>query len=244
MRMRRILCLGDSLPRMAFDNAHALIFTGADVEKFLDGLSSNKVEINNNKVIDTLLLDNKAKIIAQLHIFKLNNMYISVTIADNFNKMIDYLNGKILSQDVTISNVSNLNHIDLLYNEGQAHDEMKQSGEITQIGVNNLYCVEIYSKKLDRLYFDGDEKSFTDWRIRNSIPWYGYEISSSVNPYQCGLGYQVHENKGCFTGQEILTRMRTRNKGIYRLVCRVNSDSHTSIPSTRGSEASLYLEKI
>ena len=214
MRMRRILCLGDSLPRMAFDNAHALIFTGADVEKFLDGLSSNKVEINNNKVIDTLVLDNKAKIIAQLHIFKLNNMYISVTIADNFNKMIDYLNGKILSQDVTISNVSNLNHI------------------------------EIYSKKLDRLYFDGDEKSFTDWRIRNSIPWYGYEISSSVNPYQCGLGYQVHENKGCFTGQEILTRMRTRNKGIYRLVCRVNSDSHTSIPSTRGSEASLYLEKI
>ena len=43
---------------MAFDNAQALILTGIDVEKFLDGLSSNKVEINHDEVIDTLVLDN------------------------------------------------------------------------------------------------------------------------------------------------------------------------------------------
>ena len=229
---------------MAFDNAQALIFTGSDVEKFLDGLSSNKVEINHDEVIDTLVLDNKAKIIAQMHIFKLNNMYISVTIADDFNGMIDYLNSKVLSQDVTISNVTNLNHIDIVYNEGKSHDKMKGFSKITQIGINNLYTVEIYSKQLDRLELDGDEKSFTEWRIDNIIPWYGYEISGSVNPYQCGLNYQVHENKGCFTGQEILTRMRTRKKGIYRLVCRPNSDSPTSIASTEGNERSLYLERI
>ena len=242
--MRRIVCIGDLLPRMAFDNAQALIFTGSDVEKFLDGLSSNKVEINHDEVIDTLVLDNKAKIIAQMHIFKLNNMYVSVTIADDFNGMIDYLNSKVLSQDVTISNVTNLNHIDIVYNEGKAHDKMKKFSKITQIGINNLYTVEIYSKQLDRLELDGDEKSFTEWRIDNIIPWYEYEISGSVNPYQCGLNYQVHENKGCFTGQEILTRMRTRKKGIYRLVCRANSDSPTSIASTEGSERSLYLERI
>ena len=126
----------------------------------------------------------------------------------------------------------------------KAHDKMKKFSKITQIGINNLYTVEIYSKQLDRLELDGYEKSFTEWRIDNIIPWYDYEISSSVNPYQCGLNYQVHENKGCFTGQEILTRMRTRKKGIYRLVCRPNSDSPTSIASTEGNERSLYLERI
>ena len=172
--MRRIVCIGDLLPRMAFDNAQALIFTGSDVEKFLDGLSSNKVEINHDEVIDTLVLDNKAKIIAQMHIFKLNNMYVTVTIADDFNRMIDYINSKVLSQDVTISNVTNLNHIDLVYNEGKAHDKMKKLGEITQIGINNLYTVEIYSKQLDRLELDGYEKSFQELRIDNIITWYDY----------------------------------------------------------------------
>ena len=76
---------------MAFDNAQALIFTGSDVEKFLDGLSSNKVEINHDEVIDTLVLDDKAKIIA--HIYKneadlkrVENEYVSVRHLDKEGK--------------------------------------------------------------------------------------------------------------------------------------------------------------
>ena len=232
------------MPRLAFDEARVLIFLGMDAKKFLDGLSTNKIQFTSDEVIDSLVLNNKAKIIAQLHLFELNQMLISVTISDDFEQMMEYLNNKILSQDVSINDISNLNYIDIVYDESNIAENVSKIGETTIIKVNNKYCIEIYSVKMKRKQCDGDIKSFTDWRVNNLVPWYSYEITSSVNPYQCGLDYQVHENKGCYTGQEILTRMRTRSKGIYRLISQDNSDTELSKPSTVGSRKSLYLKKF
>ena len=229
---------------MAFDEAKALIFTGKDSANFIDGLSTNKIEFSNNQVINSLVLNNKAKILGQLHLFKLNQMIVSVTIAENFEQLVEYLKSKILSQNVTINDVSELNYIDILYGEDSTNEQLSRDNDTTKIDINGLYSIELYSVKLNRKVCDGNHESFTEWRVENLIPWYKYEISSTVNPYQCGLGYQVHENKGCYTGQEILTRMRTRNRGIYRLIAKVNDNLKTSKPTTKGSKKSLYLERI
>ena len=231
------------MPRLAFDEAKALIFTGKDVEKFIDGLSTNKVEFSKSQVIDTLVLNNKAKILGQLHLFQLNHMIVSVTVADNFEELVKYLESKILAQEVAINDVTSLNFIDIVYDEGSINKQVTIDKDTTIIGINGMYSIELYSVKQSRKHCDGDNESFTNWRVDNLIPWYNYEISNSVNPYQCGLGYQVHENKGCYTGQEILTRMRTRNKGIFQLVSRENRADEESKPTTQGSERSLYLEK-
>ena len=228
---------------MAFDEAKALIFTGKDVEKFIDGLSTNKVEFSKSQVIDTLVLNNKAKILGQLHLFQLNHMVVSVTVADNFEELVKYLESKILAQEVAINDVTSLNFIDIVYDEGSINKQVTIDKDTTIIGINGMYSIELYSVKQSRKHCDGDNESFTNWRVDNLIPWYNYEISNSVNPYQCGLGYQVHENKGCYTGQEILTRMRTRNKGIFQLISRENRADEESKPTTQGSERSLYLEK-
>ena len=231
------------MPRLAFDEAKALIFTGKDVEKFIDGLSTNKVEFSKSQVIDTLVLNNKAKILGQLHLFQLNHMVVSVTVADNFEDLVKYLESKILAQEVAINDVTSLNFIDIVYDEGSINKQVTIVKDTTIIGINGMYSIELYSVKQSRKHCDGDSESFTNWRVDNLIPWYNYEISNSVNPYQCGLGYQVHENKGCYTGQEILTRMRTRNKGIFQLISRENRADEESKPTTQGSERSLYLEK-
>ena len=231
------------MPRLAFDEAKALIFTGKDVEKFIDGLSTNKVEFSKSQVIDTLVLNNKAKILGQLHLFQLNHMVVSVTVADNFEELVKYLESKILAQEVAINDVTSLNFIDIVYDEGSTNKQVTIVKDTTIIGINGMYSIELYSVKQSRKHCDGDSESFTNWRVDNLIPWYNYEISNSVNPYQCGLGYQVHENKGCYTGQEILTRMRTRNKGIFQLISRENRADEESKPTTQGSEKSLYLEK-
>jgi len=232
------------VPRLAFDEAKALIFTGKDSANFIDGLSTNKIEFLNNQVINSLVLNNKAKILGQLHLFELNEMIVSVTIAENFEQLVGYLKSKILSQDVKINDVSDLNYIDILYGEVSISEQVYRDKDTTKIGINGLYSIELYSVKLNRKVCDGNDESFTEWRVENLIPWYKYEISSAVNPYQCGLGYQVHENKGCYTGQEILTRMRTRNKRIYQLIAKENDEPEISKPTTQGREKSLYLERI
>jgi len=229
---------------MAFDDANILIFTGKDCARFLDGLSSNMIDFESNSVIDTLVLSNRAKIIAQLHLFMLNDMLISITICEDLAGLKNFLNSKILSQDVIINDVSELNHVDIVYDEALNDESVVTLSETTIVKINNSYAFEMYSNKLARKLLDGNTESFTNWRVNNLIPWHGYEVSSNRNPYQCGLNYQVHENKGCFTGQEILTRMRTREKGMYKLISQNNDLIDMSKASTKGSEKSLLLQKI
>jgi len=229
---------------MAFNDANILIFTGKDCARFLDGLSSNMIDFQSNSVIDTLVLSNRAKIIAQLHLFMLNDMMISISICEDLSDLKNFLNSKILSQDVIINDVSELNYVDIVYGESINYEPVISVKETTIVTINNSYAFEMYSNKLARKLLDGDTESFTNWRVDNLIPWHGYEVSSNRNPYQCGLNYQVHESKGCFTGQEILTRMRTREKGMYKLISQSNDLIDISKVSTKGSEKSLILQRI
>ena len=54
---------------------------------------------------------------------------------------------------------------------------------------------------------------FVDWyTYENLIPLQGKEITQNIHPLACGLGDLVHESKGCYIGQEILARMRSRGR--------------------------------
>ena len=232
------------MPRMAFDDANLLIFSGEDRLRFIDGLSSNKIDFNLTDVINTLILTTKAKIMAQLHLFMLNDMLISITISDNHANLVNYLNSKILTQQVAINDVTKLNHIDLVYGENTNMVGVTVSEEITKVNVNGNYGFEIYSIKQNRLLTSTDQQSFIDWRVDNLIPWHGYEITNKVNPYQCGLDDQVHENKGCYTGQEVLTRMRSRNKGMRELYSVDNVEISDDKVTTKGTTNSLAVRRI
>ena len=59
---------------------------------------------------------------------------------------------------------------------------------------------------------------FNEYRVMNMIPHQGYEITPDNHPLACGLGDLVHEAKGCYIGQEILARMRSRGRQGKELV--------------------------
>lgn len=232
------------MPRMAFTDARILVFLGSDRQKFLDGLSSNKIEFESNGVVTTLFLDNKAKIVAQVHLFCLGELIIGITITEDSQSFLEYLNQKILGQEVAINDITSLNHIDIIYDEPNIVDGVVAQSNHTIIGMDRLYQFDIYPSKLPRENVSNDYQSFTEWRIINLIPWYGYEISSKVNPYQCGLNSHVHENKGCYTGQEILTRMRSRNKGMCELEVIDNLEIDKHNVTTKGIEQSIIIKRV
>ena len=59
---------------------------------------------------------------------------------------------------------------------------------------------------------------FDEYRVNNMIPMQGFEITPKYHPLACGLGDLVHEAKGCYIGQEIMARMRSRGKQGKALV--------------------------
>ncbi len=70
-------------------------------------------------------------------------------------------------------------------------------------------------------------------RIEAGRPRVGYELDESVLPAEAGLEAAISTTKGCFTGQEVVTRMRTRGRVAHRLVgLRLDA---TALPA-RGTE--------
>jgi folate-binding protein YgfZ len=57
-------------------------------------------------------------------------------------------------------------------------------------------------------------------RIRAGRPAHGHEIVDEFHPYEVGLAHEVHLNKGCYTGQEVLLRLVTYH-GVRRALARV-----------------------
>jgi folate-binding protein YgfZ len=57
-------------------------------------------------------------------------------------------------------------------------------------------------------------------RILAGRPAHGHEIVDSYNPFEVGLGDEVHLDKGCYTGQEALQRLITYHS-VRRKLARV-----------------------
>ena len=82
---------------------------------------------------------------------------------------------------------------------------------------------------------------FAEYRTANTIPYQGHEITPDVHPFNCGLEDLVHESKGCYIGQEILTRMRSRGKMGKQLV-QVTIDAEDA--TTVGTEYALAIRRM
>ena len=55
-------------------------------------------------------------------------------------------------------------------------------------------------------------------RIESGLPAAASEISEEYTPLEIGLGYAVSDNKGCYTGQEIIARQITYDKITRQMV--------------------------
>ena len=69
-----------------------------------------------------------------------------------------------------------------------------------------------------------DAASYTARRIELGRPAPGAELTGEYSPLEAGLGWACAENKGCYTGQEIIARQVTYDK-ITRSLVGLRSDT-------------------
>jgi folate-binding protein YgfZ len=74
-------------------------------------------------------------------------------------------------------------------------------------------------------------------RLENSIPWFGYDFSDKQIPHEAGLeNSHISYVKGCYTGQEIVERVRSRGQVNRRRVSlRFPSQNQNAQPPQAGT---------
>ena len=63
-----------------------------------------------------------------------------------------------------------------------------------------------------------DETAYHARRVELGRPLPGYELTGDYNPLEAGLAWACADNKGCYTGQEIIARQITYDKVTKTLV--------------------------
>lgn len=63
-----------------------------------------------------------------------------------------------------------------------------------------------------------NEDAYQSYRIELGRPLAGHELTDAYNPLEVGLAWACADNKGCYTGQEIIARQVTYDKVTKSLV--------------------------
>jgi len=214
---------------MVRHRAYTLLLQGLDIFDFINGLSTNQV----NGACTTVFTNRAAKIVDVCEVIPVGPNVAIVGFEPSKTAVTAHLTDRILGQSITITDISELNDVFL----GTDDASYPEGTTVHQSHFGTMYIIPI-KHEWKATWTEGE---WTEHRITNLIPYHGHEITSKVHPLACGLGDLVHPQKGCYIGQEVLTRMRSRGKQGHRLVKRKNPvDKATTV----GEEESLVLERI
>lgn len=210
-------------------DAYVLLISGQERYTFLDGLSTNKVETSCSTIFTTT----SAKIIDVVDVIEVGENLAVVGYGPYKEDVLAHLQPRILQQNVSIRDITLLNNVYL--STEQAAEE--KGVTVTQSFLGTIIVTSVNNALEESMTLD----DFTNYRTANMIPYQGHEITSDVHPFNCGLEHLVHEAKGCYIGQEILTRMRSRGKMGKQLVhVPIDAKDATSI----GSEFALAIRRL
>jgi folate-binding protein YgfZ len=210
-------------------DAYVLLISGHDRYSFLDGLSTNKVDSSCSTVLTTT----SAKIIDVLDVIEVGENLAVVGYEPYKETVLNHLQPRILQQDVMIRDITSINNV-------YVSTEKPYPQEGVTISQSYLGWIIVASIK-NPLQETMSNVEFTDYRTRNLIPYPEFEITPNVHPFNCGLHHLVHEAKGCYIGQEVLTRMRSRDKMGKQLV-QVPSDAEDA--TSQGTEFALAIRRV
>ncbi len=209
--------------------AYTLLLQGQEIFPFINGLSSNKVE----GACTTAFTNRSAKILDVCEVIPVGAHVALVGYEPSKSAMVAHLTERILGQSITITDITDLNDVFL----GTGEAEHPPDTTVHQSFFGTMYIIPV--KHQWKATWTEDE--WTEHRISNLIPYHGHEITAKVHPLGCGLGDLVHPQKGCYVGQEVLTRMRSRGRKGHRLVKHSNPVEKAT---TVGKHESLTLERI
>ncbi len=172
---------------------------GEDARKFLNGITTGNILNSENKVIKTCWLTPNGVLRSLIEIIFLERNLEVIVLAGNIHEIIDYFNQIIFpADDVFLSEPFLITRI-------QEIDESSSWRTYQPIFFKTEdKDFEIYKNKLNLL----NSNDLQIWKINQAIPSLEMEINGKNNPLELGLKDLIDFNKGCYLGQETMSKIK------------------------------------
>ena len=172
--------------------------SGKDARKFLNGITTSNILNSENKVIKTCWLTPNGVLRSLIEINFLERNLEVIILAGNTNEIIEYFNQIIFPADDVFLSES------FLINRIQEIDESSSWRKYQPIFFKREDKeFEIYKNKLNLI----NPNDLKLWKINQAIPSFETEINGKNNPLELGLQDLIDFNKGCYLGQETMSKL-------------------------------------
>jgi len=173
--------------------------TGKDARKFLNGITTSNILNLENKVIKTCFLTPNGVLRSLFEINFLERNLEVIILAGNTQEIIDYFNQIIFpADDVLLSEPFLINRI-------QEIDESSSWRTYQPIFFKTEDKeFEKYKNKLNLV----NSNDLKIWKVNQAIPSLDMEINGKNNPLELGLKDLIDFNKGCYLGQETMSKIK------------------------------------
>lgn len=233
------------MPTAPYHDGHLSVWRGNDVLSFIDGLSTNHVlDLQEGQFRHTTFTTAQAKVIDRVGLFHMGGFIAVFSHGPYWESLMAHISPRILGQDVTISNATDNNNFFVQFGVDGNDVGTFSASEGATVAHSMTHLNYIVASKNTQVPVDATPSDFHEWRTHHVIPWQGFEITKKHHAFACGLGDDVHPSKGCYIGQELLTRMRTRGKMGRELVCVNTDDVPPKDVTTRGLSKSLAIVRL
>lgn len=236
-----------------------LKLTGEDRARLLHAMSSNDVNhLEPQQALYAFFLSAQGRILADAEIYNLGDSIWLDTEPQLGPKLRDHLDKYIIADDVSIDDETDpyaaieLNgpgflaaaaRLELPVPESKTKLTSWRGGFIARVsstasdGLRIFLPVAQKPELLQRLDSHNIPAATPEdaelVRIENGIPRYGHDIGERYLVQETGLLDAVHTNKGCYLGQEIVERVRSRGQ-VHRHLSRIRIAGSTApAPGTK-----------
>lgn len=218
-----------ALPAAVFDlsDRTVLRFTGADRLRYLNGqITQDLRRISPGVALPSCVTNAKGRLQALLWVSATEDA-LSVDSDPGFEEpLLARFERYIVADDVTLEDVSGKQG--LLHVTGMDPTQIACLRDFSKIQANRLaengwdVCVPLEQKEAVRVALGDKVGTKEDWevlRVERGVPVWGHELGEDTLPPEAGLDRtHVDYHKGCYIGQEVISRLKSVGHVNRRLV--------------------------
>ena len=228
-----------------------LRLTGADRVRFLNGMLSNDVStLAPGETCYALQLNRKGRILADLIVLALEESLLLDTAAGTHTEVSQILENHVVADDVTLDDWSQDWGRLGLEGPGVGDALLKQPGRFERVQRDGREWLLLREGSLtpEGLQVLGPREALAGLpsalgleplaedaaevlRIEAFLPAYGTDVSERNFPAEARLERAVSYTKGCFIGQEIVARIRSRG-AVKRFLTQIRAEAPLEVGTT------------
>lgn len=201
--------------------------TGSDRVRYLNGQVSNDVrKAVEDKVISACVLTAKGKLCALAWLRSIGDALEIDAVPELRESLAERLERYIIADDVELEDVSKgsaIVHIfgpaaGLLETPGESGEKALEATRLSEAGIDywvNAKRADEWAEHFKRSgLLEATRDEWEELRIGAGIPEWGSEIDENTLPQEAGLEtHAVDFHKGCYVGQEVVSRIRSVGPG-------------------------------